>query len=710
MDDARPVGAGSAETGPETLEAELRGCQRELLGAREAEKRSAAKVRALQEEVDALRRSMSWRISFPVRLPRMLSYWFRDLYQWTSDQIQRSDGVGALLRQERQQFRRHGRAAILRHLKTILTAGKQRPSAASYPYDRNDYAAWLERYGEQLAPGSADHAELAAWLPEAPLISVVMPVYNPPPELLREAIASVQRQLYPKWELCIADDASTDPRIRDLLEAESRKDARIKVVFRQENGHISATSNSALALASGGYIALLDHDDLLPADALFWVATTLREHPDAAILYSDEDRIDALGQKRYEPYFKPDFNYELLLAQNMISHLGVYDRVLVEEVGGFRVGFEGSQDLDLALRIVERVDHSRVVHIPRVLYHWRAIKGSTALENSEKGYASGAAQRAVEEHLRRTGQQASVEPCEELRIFHRVNYRQGTTAYRVSVILLGPTDAPALAGTLNALTDHMVEGQIELVFAGKWDPAVIEQALSELSMQPALGHQPISLDGAGSFALAANRAVAAAKGDFFAFIECGIAYATDGWLEELASFAAQPRVGFVSPRICNTRHRLDHGGILFTDDDHAVYANQYLLKGIYGHGGRAVLHQRFRALSPAAMLCRRDIFERVGGLDEGFAGRLSGVDVTLRTDDLGYHNLWLPQATVTLQSGQCRGQRNLFVDRSISSSDSAFWNMKWPGIAGEPYYNSNLAREGDSSLAWPPCPGNQPPR
>jgi O-antigen biosynthesis protein len=223
MDDARPEGTEPAESGPEALKAELRACQRELLGAREAEKRSAARVRALQEEVDALRRSMSWRISFPVRLPRMLSYWFRDLYQWTSDQVQRSDGVGTLLRHEGRQIRSYGRAAILCHLKTILTAGKQHPSAASYPFDRNDYSAWLERYGERLAPSQADHAVLAAWLPEAPLISVVMPVYDPPPQLLREAIASVQRQIYPKWELCIADDASTDPRVRDVLEEASAR-------------------------------------------------------------------------------------------------------------------------------------------------------------------------------------------------------------------------------------------------------------------------------------------------------------------------------------------------------------------------------------------------------------------------------------------------------------------------------------------------------
>ena len=702
MDDARPEGAESAESGPEALKAELRACQRELLGAREAEKRSAARVRALQEEVDALRRSMSWRISFPVRLPRMFSYWFRDLYQWTSDQVERSDGIGALLRQEGRQFRRYGRAAILRHVKTTFTAGKQHPSAASYPFDRNDYTAWLERYGEQLAPSSTDQTVMADWLPEAPLISVVMPVYDPPPQLLREAIASVQRQIYPKWELCIADDASTDPEIRGVLEDAAANDARIKVVFRQENGHISATSNSALTLASGRYLALLDHDDLLPADALFWVAMTLHEHPDAAILYSDEDRIDASGQKRYEPYFKPDFNYELLLAQNMISHLGVYDRLLVEEVGGFRVGLEGSQDLDLALRIVERVEHSRVVHIPRILYHWRAIKGSTALENSEKGYASGAAQRAVEEHLRRTGQPASAEPCEELRIFHRVNYRQGTTDYRVSVILLGPADAPALVRTLSALTDHLVEGQIELIFAGTWDSSAIEQALGQLPTQPALGHQRIPVAGAGSFPAACNGAAAQAKGDFLAFVECGIEYATDGWLEELASFAAQPRVGFVSPRICNTRHRLDHGGILFTDADHAVYANQYLLKGIYGHGGRAVLHQRFRALSPAVMVCRREVFERVGGLDEGFAGRLAGVDATLRADGLGYHNLWLPQATVTLQPGQCRGRRNLFVDRSVIPADAGHWSSRWADGVQENHYNPNLSGEGDFTLAWPP--------
>ena len=681
--------------------AELRETQRELATAREEAVRSKMRAADLKQEVEALRSSMSWRLSAPLRAPRIISYWVRDTWTWSRDQLERADGWMALLRAEFGDFRRYGAPSILCVWKTFWSGGEVHPTPVSYPLDRNDYSGWLQRYREILTVDAAHVQHQLTWFAEGPLISVVMPVYNPPPALLEQAIASVQRQVYPHWELCIADDASTDPKIAAILRREADADPRIKVVFRTRNGHISATSNSALALAEGLYIALLDHDDLLPEDALYWVAEALNRQPDAAVLYSDEDRIDESGARRYEPYFKPDFNYELLLAQNMISHLGVYDRSLVQQVGGFREGFEGSQDLDLVLRIVERVDPRRVVHIPRILYHWRAIKGSTALENSEKGYASGAAQKAVGDHLLRSGRAARVEPCADLPIFNQIRPVPPDDPVRISLILGDVGNPIRLARSLRALAATAGEAQLEFIFVGAQGSSALEAILAELDFPPALGSQAVAAKGAG-FGCLRNHAAAAAVGDYLAFVDCAAGECSAGWLTELAAFAAQPDVGFVTPRIFHREPRLDHGGILWCVDDWMVYANQYLRRGLYGKGGRAVLQQRFAAVSPVMMLCRTKFFEGLGGFDEGFQGALGGVDMTLMADAEGFHNLWLPQATITLQSGEPWGKRNLFVHGRISEADRRYWRQRWPHPIGERDYNPNLSVDGAFSLAWPP--------
>lgn len=245
-----------------------------------------------------------------------------------------------------------------------------------------------------------------------------MPVYNTNPKWLSQAIESVRNQIYSHWELCIADDASTERSVIDLLKKYEETDSRIKVVYREKNAHIAAASNSALALAKGDFIALLDHDDKLPEHALYWVAETINKNPEARLLYSDWDSLDENGV-RLPGYFKPDFNYELLLAQNCVSQLGVYSRELVCELGGFREGYDGSQDYDLALRVVAAISHNQIVHIPRILYHWRNHSGSVSRSSSEKCQEAG--RRAVADHLQSVGG-GSVEVSPEAPSFTASNF------------------------------------------------------------------------------------------------------------------------------------------------------------------------------------------------------------------------------------------------------------------------------------------------
>ena len=246
------------------------------------------------------------------------------------------------------------------------------------------YARWLKFYDQSAAPVRA-RCEL--------LVSVLLPTFNTPELWLRSCLNSVLAQSYPHWELCVADDASTEPQVRAVLEEYAGRDPRIRSVWRERNGHISAASNSALATARGDYVALLDHDDELHPAALATIVEALQCHPQWQFVYSDEDKIDADGQ-RYDPYFKPDWNPDLLCGQNCVSHLGVYSRSLMNAVGGFREGLEGSQDWDLALRCSERLQPEQIGHVPAVLYHWRAIAGSTAQGVDQKGYAHDAGRRA----------------------------------------------------------------------------------------------------------------------------------------------------------------------------------------------------------------------------------------------------------------------------------------------------------------------------
>ena len=234
------------------------------------------------------------------------------------------------------------------------------------------YGDWIAKYDTLGDNMRMLMAKRVAQFALQPKLSIVMPVYNTDLRWLREAIQSVRAQLYPHWELCISDDASTLPGVKELLREYADKDERIHVVFRDTNGHISANSNSALSVATGDFIALMDADDLLPEDALYWVVEEINAHPNVDLIFSDEDKIDIEG-RRYDPYFKPDWNPALMLSQNMFCHLGVYRHSLVKKVGSFRLGFEGSQDHDLVLRCADATQSSKIRHIPHILYHWRAL-------------------------------------------------------------------------------------------------------------------------------------------------------------------------------------------------------------------------------------------------------------------------------------------------------------------------------------------------
>ena len=294
-----------------------------------------------------------------------------------------------------------------------------------------------------------------------PTISVVVPVYNTDENHLRQMIESVRQQIYPHWELCIADDGSTEPRVRRVLE-EFRHDSRIKILHRPSNGNISAASNSALDMATGDFAALLDHDDVLAPHALYMVAHAVNAYPDADVFYSDEDKLNAAGH-RCNPYFKPDWNRELFYGQNLINHLGVYRTASVRAAGGFRLGFEGSQDYDLALRLIAAT-RGPVVHIPYILYHWRIFPGAATHSSTQFDSAAAAARRAIKEHLESLGERATVTAAPAGN-YHRVVYGAPDEWPKVSVIVPTRDHVEVLADCLTGLLERTDYPDLEIMIA-----------------------------------------------------------------------------------------------------------------------------------------------------------------------------------------------------------------------------------------------------
>jgi glycosyltransferase involved in cell wall biosynthesis len=412
-----------------------------------------------------------------------------------------------------------------------------------------------------------------------PLISVVMPVYNIEEKWLRLCIESVLRQLYQNWEFCIADDCSTKPHIKEILNEYAKKDSRIKVIFREKNGHISAASNSALEIAEGDFIVLLDHDDELSEHALYFVVNELNRFPETKMIYSDEDMIDEKG-KRYAPKFKPDWSRDLFYSLNLITHLSAYETSLLKKIGGFRIGMEGSQDYDLALRVVEEIEENQIRHIPRILYHWRAVKGSVALDLEEKPYAHECARDAIRQHFQRTGIKAKVE--EGYKPLHRVIYDSKESFEVIKT-------KNATASLLNSLAEN--SSSDVLIF--------VDENIEEYKVE--------------SFA-------------------------------ELSRIAAQKSIGAVGGKILNKDFSVRNGGIILGANGLFGFAHQGFPTEATGIMVRSQVINNFSAVSGVLAIKRSLFLEMDGFNSEDFNKSLFEIDLCLRLLEKGYRNVFTPYA------------------------------------------------------------------
>ena len=577
------------------------------------------------------------------------------------------------------------------------------------------YERWVTTYDTLTNDRLSAQRESSRHLPRRPLISILVPVYNTPEKWLTKAIASVGEQTYSNWELCLADDASTAPHVRPLLEHYAAADPRIKVCFREKNGHISAASNSALELATGEFIALLDHDDELTPHALYEIAMAHNAHPTTDFFYSDEDKIDEEGH-RHEPYFKPDFLPDLFLGQNYTSHLTVYRAALMRKAGAFRLGYEGSQDWDLALRVVSLMpDHSKIRHIPKILYHWRAIPGSTALLSSEKNYPVKAAHRALTDHFARLKQPVELIPIPG--DHWRVKYPLPTQPPLVSLLIPTRNGLKFLQRCVDSILEKTTYPNYEIVIIdnGSDDPATLAylKSISDRThpklkaLNSQLSARILPYDAPFNYSAINNFAAKHANGTVLGLLNNDIEVIHADWLHEMVAQALRPRIGCVGAMLYYPNDTIQHAGVIIGLGGVAGHAFRDFPRNTEGAFNRARLVQNYGAVTAACLVIRKSVFDQVGGLDEkSLAVAFNDVDFCLKVRAAGYLNLWTPFAELYHHESASRGVENTPEKHERFRGEVETMMQRWEKeLKHDPAYNPNLTLElTDFTLAAPPRP------
>lgn len=502
------------------------------------------------------------------------------------------------------------------------------------------YARWIRRNEPTRDQLQAMAQEVSGWSYQ-PMISVVVPIYNPRLDHLEECLESISRQIYPRWELCLADGGSTAPGIRALIEAFARADARVRVVSLPANRGIAGNSNAGVALATGEFVGFLDHDDLLAPFALSEVVKLLNMDPSIDAIYSDEDKVTASGRTRYEPYFKPELSPATLLSYNYVCHFFVVRLALLKEAGSFRAGYEGSQDYDVILRTMSRA--TGVAHIPKVLYHWRAAAGSTALRPEAKLYAYESAKRAISDHLASHRVAASV--CDgPYRGTYRVCYRLADRPHTVSVIM----------------TARGVQGlpQPQAVFPNLDLPAgvirlhglIINDAGGVRALQyDWVGGRWKAVDGGGggeTFPAWGNALVSRSESEHALFLDASLRLVDPNGLRAMIEHAQQIEVGAVTGQIRNPRGKIKQAGVTVEIDS----ADRLLLRTSPHPYPDAMFSlktttiQNRDAANADCLMIRCAVFRHIGGFDQSFREAYYDLDLCLRLKREGYRIIYTPYA------------------------------------------------------------------
>lgn len=553
-------------------------------------------------------------------------------------------------------------------------------------HEESVYNTWLEEHRPSAAELEKQRAHVFEFSPK---ISVIVPLYKTPKKYLIEMIESVRKQSYENWELCLSDGSGEDSPIEHILKKYEQKDRRIKVVYNRHQLQISDNTNEALKISTGDYIAFTDHDDMLEPNALYECVSLLNKEPSTDIIYTDEDKVNMSGRENYEPHFKPDFNPDMLYSDNYICHLFVVRRKIYEEVGPLRSEFDGSQDYDFVLRCVEQT--SRIRHIPKILYHWRAHKNSTAGNSGCKSYAYDAAIRAIQAHYDRLGIPAKVEMTEHTGLYRSRYTIQGNPM--VSVIIPNKDHIEELRKCISSLEEKNAYENLEIIIvennSEKEETFAYYKELEENNPRVKVVFWE---EKEFNYSAINNFGVKHASGEYLLLLNNDIEFITKDCIEELLGPCQRSDVGAVGARLYYEDTTLQHAGVIVGLGGMAGHPFYGFPAEDVGYFGRVVIAQDYSAVTAACMMLKKSVFEQVGGFDEQLAVAYNDVDLCLKIGEAGYRIVYDPFAELYHYESKTRGYEDTKEKTERFRSEIEIFRKRWEKILrdGDPNYSPNL--------------------
>ena len=570
---------------------------------------------------------------------------------------------------------------------------------------RGFYARLLERfeereveYQEWYEKNKPSEEELARqrkkkWK-EPVTISVLVPAYRTPEVFLRQMIESVLNQTYPHLELCIADGSGENISVEKVVKEYQAKDQRVRYQRLEKNEGIAGNTNAAIRMATGDYLALFDHDDLLAPNALFEVASTI-EKDKADVVYTDEDKVTSDLKEHFQPHFKPDFNPDLLCSNNYICHLFVVKRSLALKLGGQDPAYDGAQDYDFIFRCTEEAE--KIVHIAKILYHWRVHQASTADNPTSKMYAFDAGKRAIEAHLQRIGAKAEVSHTKDLG-FYRVKYQvQGNP--KVSIVIPNKDEKETLKKCLESIWQKTTYSNYEIILVeNNSTTREIRDYYQELDGKN--GVRVVYWDKEFNYSAINNFGISYAKGEYILCLNNDITVISPEWMEELLANCQRPEVGIVGARLYYPDNTIQHAGIVLGMGGCAGSLFVGLARSRGGYLHKAALQQDLSAVTAACFMVKKETFEKVGGFEEKLAVAFNDVDFCLKVRHAGYLVVYDPYAELYHHESKTRGYENTEAKKRRFQEEIEYMRCHWmPDILRDPYYNENLSlKASDYSL------------
>jgi glycosyltransferase involved in cell wall biosynthesis len=559
--------------------------------------------------------------------------------------------------------------------------------------DKRDYHRWI-RTNERRDAGEIK--EQLEGLRRRPKISLIVPVYNVSPKWLDRCIGSVENQDYVHWELCLYDDASSaDETIECLKQWEGKNDPRIKIQYGKRNLHISGASNEALKMATGEFIALLDHDDELSPDALLENVKVINHPPDVDMIYSDEDKISETGD-RFAPFFKPSWSPDLILSHMYSGHLGVYRKSIVDRIGGFRVGYEGSQDYDLVLRFMEKTKEEKIVHIPKILYHWRTLAASTAISPESKNYAYEAGKKAISAYLDRQAERAIVEIAD---IKGNYKIKREIVGHPEVSIVIYSKDQRALANCLKSIYKTAAYENMEII-------VVTADGINRVDGLGGSERQPLVFLESGDMShpvpKAYNLGAERSRGEYILFLDEQAEATKAGWLEAMIEQIQRREIGVVGGEILKEDATIVSAGLLLDKEKVCVNAYEnYLDKNVPYFGQHHVI-RNCSAVPAVCLMTKKGIFAEVAGFNElKLPTKYYDIDLCLKVTEKGYRILYTPFAKFVIHQEitERRPTAEKRSSRRGQDPEEGYVKSRWERYLGnDPYYNPNLSIDGKFNI------------